>query len=231
MKKIGFIGAYDKTDLIMYVAKILVSMGKKVMVIDTTVNQKAKYIIPTINPSVSYVTSFEGIDVAVGLYSYQELENYLGIDNFQNSEYDYTLIDFDESDVFEAFKIYENDKNFFVTSFDLFSLKRGIEILTGLRLPIQLYKVLFSTEMKKEDDDYLNYLSLGARLEWKEERIYFPFDNGDEINIIDNQRIEKLKFRNLGNNYKVALMYLIEYITDESEGSIKRTLRQLEKEG
>ena len=30
MKKIGFIGAYDKTDLILYVAKILTVLGKKV---------------------------------------------------------------------------------------------------------------------------------------------------------------------------------------------------------
>ena len=43
MKKIGFIGAYDKTDLILYVAKILTTLKKKVLVIDTTINQKARY--------------------------------------------------------------------------------------------------------------------------------------------------------------------------------------------
>lgn len=29
MKKIGFIGAYDKTDLMLYVAKILATLKKK----------------------------------------------------------------------------------------------------------------------------------------------------------------------------------------------------------
>ena len=29
MKKIGFIGAYDKTDLIIYIAKILTTLKKK----------------------------------------------------------------------------------------------------------------------------------------------------------------------------------------------------------
>ena len=48
MKKIGFIGAYDKTDFILYVAKILVEMGNKVILIDGTLTQKAKYIIPVI---------------------------------------------------------------------------------------------------------------------------------------------------------------------------------------
>ena len=42
MKKIGFIGAYDKTDLIVYVAKILTTLDQKVLVIDATVNQKAR---------------------------------------------------------------------------------------------------------------------------------------------------------------------------------------------
>ena len=42
MKKIGFIGAYDKIDLIIYVAKILTTLKKKVLVIDATTNQKAR---------------------------------------------------------------------------------------------------------------------------------------------------------------------------------------------
>ena len=36
MKTIGFIGAYDKTDLIIYIARILTAMNKRVLVIDTT---------------------------------------------------------------------------------------------------------------------------------------------------------------------------------------------------
>ena len=48
MKTIGFIGAYDKTDLIIYIARILTAMNKRVLVIDTTFLQKAKYIVPAI---------------------------------------------------------------------------------------------------------------------------------------------------------------------------------------
>ena len=42
MKKIGFIGAYDKTDLVMYIAKSLTTLGKKVLVIDSTLIRKSK---------------------------------------------------------------------------------------------------------------------------------------------------------------------------------------------
>ena len=58
MKTIGFIGAYDKTDLIVYIAKIFATMGKRVLMIDATILQKSKYIVPTILPAQSSVTSF-----------------------------------------------------------------------------------------------------------------------------------------------------------------------------
>lgn len=45
MKTIGFIGAYDKTDLIIYIARILTAMNKRVLVIDTTFLQKDKIIL------------------------------------------------------------------------------------------------------------------------------------------------------------------------------------------
>ena len=61
MKKIGFIGAYDKTDLILNIAKILTTMEKRILVIDSSINQKAKYVVPAIDPTVSYITSFESL--------------------------------------------------------------------------------------------------------------------------------------------------------------------------
>lgn len=42
MQKIGFIGAYDKTDFILYIAKILVEMGKRVLLVDRNINPKGK---------------------------------------------------------------------------------------------------------------------------------------------------------------------------------------------
>ncbi|MCL2383637.1 MAG: hypothetical protein FWC79_05840 [Oscillospiraceae bacterium] len=65
MGKIGFVGGFDKTDLILYVAKILVEAEKKVLVVDTTITQRARYIVPHITPSVYYITDFLGIEVAV----------------------------------------------------------------------------------------------------------------------------------------------------------------------
>ena len=93
MKKIGFIGAYDKTDFILYVSRILVEMGNKVLFIDATITQKARYVVPNIQKEKSYITEFEGIDVAVGMKSFGDILEYLDIQRVEELPYDYILID------------------------------------------------------------------------------------------------------------------------------------------
>lgn len=230
MKKIGFIGAYDKTDLILYVAKILTVLGKKVLVIDSTINQKARYIVPVINPTLRYVTEFEEIDIAVGFENIQDIKKYLGLSENQDMEYDITLIDTDDIEGFNSFGLEEAEKNYFVTSFDNYSLKKGLEVLSGLKNPISLTKVIFSKEMLKEEDDYLNFLSMGYKVIWNEYRLYFPMDNGDLSVIYENQRVAKIKLKKLSVQYKDGLAYLSEEILgDVSESNVRRAIKNIER--
>lgn len=230
MKKIGFIGAYDKTDLIVYIAKVLVTLKKKVLVIDSTVNQKARYIVPAIKPTIKYITDFENIDIAVGFTNMEDIKNYLGVSEEQEMEYDIVLIDTDNLEGFESFRLVEAQKNYFVTSFDNYSLKKGLEILSGLQDVASLTKILYSKEMLKEEDDYLNFLALGYKVVWNEYRIYFPIENGDLSVIYENQRVAKIKFRKLSVQYKDGLAYLSEEILgDVSESNIRRAIKFIEK--
>ena len=230
MKTIGFIGAYDKTDLILYVAKILTTLKQKVLVIDSTINQKARYIVPAINPTVKYVTEFEEIDIAVGFENISDIKKYLGLSEEQNMEYDIILIDTDNYKGFDSFQLKEANKNYFVTSFDNYSLKKGLEILAGLKEPLSLTKVYFSKEMLKEEDDYLNFLSLGYKVIWNEYRLYFPIENGDLTVIYENQRVAKIKFKKLSVQYKDGLAYLAEEILGNvSEANIRRAIKTIER--
>lgn len=230
MKKIGFIGAYDKTDLILYVAKILTVLKKKILIIDSTVNQKARYIVPTINPVVRYVTNFEDIDIAVGFSNVEEIRQYLGITEEQEMEYDIVLIDTDNIEGFKNFELATAQKNYFVTSFDNYSLKKGLEVLSELQEVVSLTKVLFSREILKEEDDYLNFLSLGYKVVWNEYRIYFPIENGDLSVIYENQRAAKIRLKKLSVQYKDGLVYLAEEILgDVSEANVRRTVKFLER--
>ena len=231
MKKIGFIGSYDKIDMIINVAKILTTLDKKILVIDATVNQKAKYVVPTINPTTTYVTEYEQIDVGVGFGfdNVETIQKYLGVSG--TLPYDIILVDADTTERIEKFELDKAEINYFVTSFDVYSLKKGLEILSAFQEPANLTKVLFAQEVLKEEDEYLNYLSLGYKVIWDENRIYFPIENGDASIIAENQRVAKIKFRRLSGEYKDGLIYICQEILSNefNESQIRKTLKNIEK--
>ncbi len=227
MKTIGFIGIYDKTDMLLNIAKILTVMGKKVLVIDSTISQKAKYVVPAINPTVSYITSFEDIDVAIGFSNLEEIKKYIGVSG--DLQYDFLLIDADTEKAIQEYNLYSSYKNYFVTSFDVYSLKKGIEILNNLQETLNLTKVLFAREVLKEENDYLNYISLGYKIIWDEERIYFPIENGDLSVITENQRVQKIKFKKLSVQYKDSLGFIAQQILEENDSNIRKAIKIIER--
>ncbi len=229
MKKVGFIGAFDKIDLILNLGKIISEMKNKVLIVDSTSLQKARYIVPAISPTTSYITDFEDMDVAVGFKDIGQIKLYLGIDGNGELPYDVVLVDADSAERIEEFGLKKADKNYFVTAFDLYSLKKGLEIVREVKEPMKLTKILFAKEVLKEDNDYLNFLSLGFKIEWEEDRIYFPMENGDLSIIAENQRVAKIKFRRLSAQYKDSLVYIILQILDTNESNVRRVVKNIEK--
>ena len=225
MKKIGFIGAFEKTDLIIYLAKILNEVGKRVLFVDTTVLQKARYIVPAITPTKFYVTEYEKIDIAVGFEDLESIDQYLGtIEN----DYDIILIDIDSPEMFDSFNMTTAEKLYFVTAFDNFSLKKGIEIIGNMRSKLRMTKILFERDITEENDEYLNLLSLTFPIEWEKEKLYFPYDQGDLTAIIENQRVSKIKFRNLSDQYRDSLQMLAQEIIPATRfGEIKKVMKNI----
>ena len=163
-------------------------------------------------------------------FSKDEIKEYLGMPLHAELPYDIALLDIDSYTGVINFGINNSDRNYFVTGFDLYSLKRGLEILSGLTEILNLTKVLFSKTATREDDDYLNYLSLGYKIVWNDEIIYFPFEVGDQSVIVENQRVAKIKFKKLSAQYKEALIYIVEQILDQNEyAKMKKIFKQLER--
>ena len=118
------------------------------------------------------------------------------------------------------------DKNYFVTSFDTFSIKKGISIFQNLEVPIDLKRVYCSYDMTKEDEEYLNYISLGCKVNWNEYTMYFKVTGEDNKVFEENQRFEKIKFRKLSAYYKDTLAYFIQDLNKaESLGKIKKVMK------
>ncbi len=231
MKKVGFIGGYEKTDFILYLSKLLVEMGNTVLFIDATITQKSRYTIPTINNVKMYITQYEGIDIAVGFENYNLIKQYSGIPMSSPINYDYILIDVDTPNMARNFELEKCDHNYFVTSFDLYSVKRGIITFNAFQEPVNMTKVIFSRKVTKQENEYINYLTKECKVIWNEQAtVYMPFELGDQSVIYENQKAEKIRMGNLTNQYKEGLMYIATQLTgEESYIQIKRIMKKIER--
>lgn len=231
MKNICFIGAFDKLDLILYISKIMENLGKKVLIVEATELQKARYIVPTINPTKSYITRFEEIDIAIGFESYEEIERYVGDIEGQKMKYDYVLVNIDSKENFVNFNNSNTIKNYFVTSFELYSIRKGLETIRKIDKPIPITKVLFSKEINQEDDYYLDYLALGYKIIWEDNKINFPYNTQDIEAMIENQKTFKIKTKGLSQQYKESLEYIIiDIMPDINIINLRRIMKNIERE-
>ncbi|MCL2354350.1 MAG: hypothetical protein FWC68_00365 [Oscillospiraceae bacterium] len=112
----------------------------------------------------------------------------------------------------------EAEKNFFVTAFDNYSLKKGLEAIGKIDQQVNMTKVLFSRDMQADEDEYLNFLSFYFSVKWEEGKIFFPYDNGSNTVIMHNQRISQIRFRELDPTYKEGLLMIANLIMPELKG-------------
>lgn len=228
MKKVGLVGVYDKTDLILSLSKVLVKVGKKVLFIDSTTLQKAKYIVPNILPTVNYITSYDDIDVAIGFKNITQIKQYLGLEDNEELEYDFVFVDIDNFEGATNFEIGSLDKNYFITSFDGYSLKKGIELLRTLNIPLKMERIFYSKEMLKEEEEYFNYLTLDLKIEWDENKLYFLLDNGDLSAQMENHLVQNIKFKNLSNEFKENVIFLVNELSpDIGERTIRKIIKEM----
>lgn len=232
MRNICFIGAFDKLDLLLYIAKIINALGKKVIIIDATELQKAKYIVPTIYPTKSYITRFGDIDIAIGFESYEDVEKYIGLTEEQKMKYDFAIVNIDRGDIFKNFNNVDTVKNYFVTSFEAYSIKRGLEAIKQIDKPIPVTKIIFSNSMNETDDYYLEYLALGYKVMWDENKIIFPYDTQDIEAMIENQKVSKIRTKGLSLAYKEDLEYIItDIVPGVNINNLRKVMKNIEKEG
>ena len=73
-------------------------------------------------------------------------------------------------------------------------------------------------------------MSLGCKILWEDERIYFPIENGDLSVISENQRVKKIKFKRLSIQYKDSLGFIAQQILGQNKDSyIRRVIKTIER--
>ena len=162
------------------------------------------------------------------LYGFESFEKICGYLGTKELDYDIVLLDIDSDENFKEFDMGEAEKNFFVTAFDSYSLKKGLDIIGQLTQKVSMTKVLFSRDILKEDDDYLNFLSFYFSIMWEEEKIYFPYEQGDNTAIMENQRISQIRLKNLSQQYRDSLMLIAGLIIPDTKGGdLKKALKKI----
>ena len=244
MRKIGFIGGFDKSNFVIYLAKLFEQLNYRVLVVDSTSPQKIKYVVPSLNPTKAYITNFENVDFAVGFESWEEIERYLGIKFDTNDEddieeldnnktkrkeelYDMMLIDVDEPEKIDAFNVNEFENIYFVTSFDMFSLRKSLNILHEIDSSVKLTRIIFSYDYFKEDEEFLNHLTMEYNVNWNDYTMYFQILGDDNKVFEENQRVEKIRYKRLTQNYKDSLAYVVQDIDKKQNiGNVKKIMRE-----
>ena len=227
--KVGFIGSYDKTDFMLYVAKALKLFGHSVLIIDTTVLQKSRYIVPALAPAQQYITTFEDIDVAAGFQTMQQLQEYLVKTDSKDAKYDYILVDVDSARGYVGFGIEKAEKQYFMTTMDTFCLRRGLMAFSHVQNVAHVTRLLFSKEMLTDEITYIEHLSKQLKVKWNNEFLYFPFENGDQSVIYSNQKSSRIRIKGVSTQYLDGLKYVVEDISGRKNSEVNKLIKTLEK--
>ena len=225
MEQIGFVGVNDKKDFLLNIAKVISKLNKSVLIVDSTVMQRLRYLIPKVSSTPTYVSEYDGVDVAVGFVNLMQISSYLGMPNLN---YDYVLIDTDNPQTFNSFMVQNSKRNFFCTSYDEFELQRSLEILGTLRTQINLTKVIISSDLNNKHNEYLNHLLENYPVAWSKEIIEIADTDEDRNATLTNQLTKQISIKNYSSIYKDGLEYLISLILEGliPQGDIRRIIRR-----
>lgn len=225
MEQIGFVGVNDKKDLLLNIAKIISKLNKRVLIVDATIMQRLRYIIPRVASTPTYVSEYDEIDVAVGFMNLGQICQYL---NTPNLNFDYVLIDTDNPQTFNSFNIKNSKKIFYTTSYDEYELQRSLEILAMLKEQTNLTKLIISSDINNKHDEYLNHLFEKFPITWSQEIVEFPDTDADRNATLVNQLIKQIELKNYSSIYKDSLEYLISLILEGviAQSEIRRMIRK-----
>jgi len=191
---IALAGYVNKTDFVINLAKALNLMGKTVLVIDGTYEERLKYTIPSLKvKEKEYVTQYDSIDFAVGFKNMHDVENYICKRELNIALYDYILLDIDNSAAYENFRARGINKTYFFVEYTNISMSKNAELLKTMMIykpldkKLELTKVLFKYYITRASATYYENKLIGFAIEWNENMYELNYEDQDRIADIEAQ--------------------------------------------
>ena len=228
MEQIGFIGSYDKKDMLLNIGKVLASLNQRVLIVDATLLQRLRYIVPNVSStnSPTYVSEYQGVDVAVGFMNFAGIAQYL---NTNQLPYEFVFVDSDNPQTMNSFMIPRYKKIFFVTSFDQYEISRTIETVKFFNQPMEVTRVVYSANNTTQELEYLQHLIEGTSVSFTNPIVNFADINEDHRATLENQLMKEMKMKRYSTSYKDSLEYVTALVADGvvNQNDIKRIIKKL----
>lgn len=209
--KVGFIG-HKTEDIMMYLSRIILNMGKRVAVFDASNEQILRYYAPNIDES-SNVTNYRNIDF---YSSCQSIEAHCKI---EFSKYDVVLINYGYNT--ELLDEYSScSHKFIVTDLERHSILKMKNTCSKLNKSIEIFRVFRDVVNCKIDEKYINNVLDNVMVKILNDYIIFHDDN-ELICKIESQYNDIFKFNKLPKFFKDILLDILNSLGFDKKSSVK----------
>lgn len=232
MRAIGMYGYVDKYDLVMAVAKTITIMGRSVLVVDATSDNKYKYIVPSISNDIKYVTQYGEVDFAMGFNSYEDLIQYMNEHGIDIEKYSYVIFDVENVDKYKAFSSKQMDKSYLFIASNLVSVNKTEEIVRSMREyypenEVVFTRVFYKSYMTRAANNYLEEKVSNYGVKWSDEVYDVSIDEQDNMVNIDSQYSGFIDVRKHTKQY---IFYLCDFVSklmgDEDSKTILKEIKR-----
>ncbi|MEG1989686.1 MAG: hypothetical protein RR144_02995 [Clostridia bacterium] len=235
MKVIGLLGFSEKIDLVTSLTKTLQLMGKTILVVDSTLEQKYKYVVPSLDViEKAYITQFDNVDYAVGFDSMSDVENYLCEQKINISLYDFIFIDIDNSKTYEFFRSRAFNQIYFVTDTSMLSYKKNIEILNSMKIygtgeanDAKISKIVYRGYLSRLSERYFEQKLNSMEGNWDDKEFEIVETEQDMMLYLDFQISGIIQIKKHSNMFINSLIDIITQIVDDSKPyEIKKIIKK-----
>lgn len=210
MTQILFIGAFEKSDLLFYIAKVL-SRHHRVAIIDVTANGDYRYTYPKV-PEQAAPFQHDHFDVYENM-TLEKFEQMKNEDSENYQPYDYYLIDISYKEELQRWP--DADHYYLVTSHDNAVMQRNTELMNAFfegksqSELIPFYKLIQAATNLTEEA--IEDLFTKHPIDWKDTFTFYP-DERDLESKYYNQHLSELIIKKLSPDLKLALQGVISMI-------------------
>jgi hypothetical protein len=228
MNKALFLGDLNKSDLLVYIAKVLTAAGKKVLLVDATTEQKYFLSFPVADPEET-ITEFNGFDVARSCRTFKDLQDMFKDRNEQLDAYDFLLIDSNDPDNVTAWG--EISQHLLVTNFERYTIDQNVELLERYLALRSGNSVLFGLIIYpyvdfELDEDFLKSTLSHLPIAWYEDTFLFPLDEVDYEVRVMNQHENRMRIRRLSRRFRRALTLVCTFLIGEPQSAVRKAIRK-----